>query len=130
MLKLSATNLIFKQFAKYLAVGVLSNGLAYGLYLGIVQAGVNPILSMTMVYILASSVAFNANWRWTFRSEVNLSRSAIRYVASQIIGYVTNLLLLAGLYYVLGVPHHLAQIMGIGVVAIQLFLLNRYYVFS
>lgn len=127
---MSSARLIYKQFAKYLAVGVLSNGLAYSLYIAIALAGASPIASMTIIYVIASATTFAANRSWTFQSDAILSKSALRYIVSQIIGYSTNLILLSWLHYLLGVPHQAAQLIGIGAVAIELFLLNRYYVFS
>lgn len=121
---------LLKQFAKYLAVGGLSNGLAYGLYIAATLVGVNPIASMSIVYILASVTTFAANRGWTFQSDASLGRSAPRYIVSQVAGYGTNLLVLSLLYLVLGVPHPAAQLIGICLVAVELFLLNRYYVFS
>jgi putative flippase GtrA len=127
---MQSLRLVTKQFAKYLLVGGLSNSLAYGLYIAITLAGVSPIASMSMVYVVASVTAFTANRGWTFQSDTSLSRSALRYIISQMLGYGTNLILLYWLYYMLGVPHQAAQLIGIGVVAIELFLLNRYYVFN
>jgi putative flippase GtrA len=127
---MQSLRVVSKQFAKYLAVGGLSNSLAYGLYIAITLAGVNPIASMSIVYVVASVAAFAANRGWTFQSDTSLSRSALRYVVSQVLGYGTNLFLLSWLYSVLGVPHQVAQLIGISFVAVELFLLNRYYVFS
>jgi putative flippase GtrA len=119
-----------KQFAKYLLVGGLSNILAYGLYMWITLLGVSPIVGMSIVYIAVSVSSFTANRGWTFQSEASLSRSALRYIISQTLGYGTNLVILSSLYYKLGVPHQAAQLVGIGIVALELFFLNRYYVFS
>lgn len=118
-----------KQFVKYLMVGGLANGSAYVLYLGFVFMGAGPYLSMTIVYLAASIIAFSMNRKWTFASDVSIRRATGRYVIIQGIGYLTNLILLVGLHHALGVPHYLAQLTGIILVAIELFLLNRYYVF-
>lgn len=85
---------------------------------------------MTLVYIIASVIAFTANRSWTFRSRKSFNTSALKYALCQIIGYTTNLVILSWLYYTLGVPHQAAQLVGMAVVAIELFLLNRYYVFG
>jgi putative flippase GtrA len=127
---MQSLRLASKQFAKYLVVGGLSNSLAYGLYIAITLVGVSPIAGMSMVYVVASVTAFTANRGWTFQSSASLSGSALRYILSQMLGYGTNLILLFSLYYMLGVPHQVAQLIGIGVVAVELFLLNRYYVFN
>ena len=121
---------VTKQFAKYLLVGGLSNSLAYGLYILITLMDVSPIVSMSIVYVAASVTSFTANRGWTFQSDASLSGSALRYIISQTLGYGTNLVILSGLYFMLGVPHQAAQLVGILVVAVELFLLNRYYVFS
>jgi len=127
---MQSLRLASKQFAKYLVVGGLSNSLAYGLYIAITLVGVSPIAGMSMVYVVASVTAFTANRGWTFQSSASLSGSALRYILSQMLGYGTNLILLFSLYYMLDVPHQVAQLIGIGVVAVELFLLNRYYVFN
>jgi len=127
---MQSLRLIAKQFTKYLLVGGLSNILSYGLYIAITLLGVSPIVGMSIVYIAASVTSFIANRGWTFQSDASLSRSAPRYIISHALGYGTNLVILSSLYYILGVSHQAAQLVGIGVVAVELFLLNRYYVFS
>lgn len=127
---MQSLRLVTKQFAKYLLVGGLSNSLAYGLYILITLVGVSPIVGMSIVYVAASVTSFTANRGWTFQSDASLSGSALRYIISQTLGYGTNLVILSWLYYMLGVPHQAAQLVGIWVVAVELFLLNRYYVFS
>jgi putative flippase GtrA len=119
-----------RQIAKYLMVGAFTNSLAYGFYILLTSAGTGPITGMSIVFILASASTFTANRNWTFKSETSLSRSGIRFILCQILGYATNLILLMWLYYGLEIPHQAAQIMSIGIVAIVLFLLNRYFVFD
>lgn len=75
-------------------------------------------------------MTFAANKLWTFKSDALLSRTLLKYIAIQFFGYATNLVLLTGLHYVMGVPHHLAQLLSIAIVAIELFALSRYYVFT
>jgi putative flippase GtrA len=120
----------YRQFLKYLAVGGLSNGLAYGIYVAMNWLGVGPLISMTAVYVVASGMSFTANKVWTFKSDAHLGNSLAKYIAVQIIGYITNLVLLTVLHYGFGMPHYLAQLVGITIVAIELFVLSRYYVFT
>jgi putative flippase GtrA len=127
---MQSLRLVTKQFARYLLVGGLSNSLAYGLYILITLVGVSPIVGMSIVYVAAGFTSFTANRGWTFQSDASLGGSAFRYIISQTLGYGTNLVILSWLYHVLDVPHQAAQLVGIGVVALELFLLNRYYVFS
>jgi hypothetical protein len=118
-----------RQVIKYLSVGCVANGLAYALYLLMTLLGINPVWSMTAVYLAASSTSFAANKVWTFKSDTDLGVSLGKYVIVQLLGYVTNLVVLTALHYGLGVPHSLAQLIGIAFVAIELFTLTRNYVF-
>ena len=121
---------ICSQYANYLSVGLLANGSAYAMYVVIAQLGAHPVASMTIVYLFASALAFQANKAWTFRSLVRFDRAFLRYVLVQVLGYLTNLLLLAGLHYGCGAPHHISQLLGMAIVAVELFLMSRYYVFA
>lgn len=118
------------KLLKYLSVGALSNALAYGFYIGMTLMGSNPIFSMSLAYAMAGGLSFVANKDWTFQSSARISKSLSRYLTIQLIGYATNFLMFTGLYIGLGVPHYFAQLVGIGIVAIEMFLLSRYYVFS
>lgn len=85
---------------------------------------------MTAVYVVAGGISFKANKRWTFRSDAYPGNELVRYAVAQFIGWGTNFVLLSGLHYGLGLPHWFAQIVGVAFVAIELFLLSRYYVFK
>ncbi len=121
---------LVKQLIKYLSVGGISNLLAYVVYISIVLLGFGPIVSMTVVYVVAGSFSFVANKVWTFQSQVRSGSALAKYIVALVVGYMTNLALLSGLHYGLGLPHQIAQLVGIGVVAIELFLLSRYFVFA
>ena len=121
---------LYRQIFKYVSVGCAANGLAYGLYILITLFGVNPVWSMTAVYLGASSASYLANKEWTFKSDADPAASLIKYSIIQLIRYFTNLVLLVGLHYGFGVPYYLAQLIGIGFVAIELFVLSRNYVFN
>ena len=118
------------QFLKYLSVGGFANVIAYGTYIMLVKFGFGPVTAMSITYLIAASASFLANKGWTFKSDARISTSATKYIISQAFGYGTNLVLLSRLHYAIGIPHQIAQLLVIGVVAIELFLLNRYYVFS
>lgn len=120
---------LLRQLIKYLSVGGISNLFAYIIYAGLTAFGVNPISSMSIVYVAASVMAYFANRKWTFRSDVDVGKSVPRYIAIQFVGYLTNLLILSTLCYRLGISHYLAQILGMIVVAVELFFLSKYYVF-
>jgi len=117
------------QFLKYIAIGAVANSIGYGLYLLITWLGVGSILGMSMVYTSACIASFLGNKNWTFGDKSKNRRLLPRYLVIQSIGYLTNLFMLLVLYQSLGIPHQLVQLLAIAVVAIELFLLSKYYVF-
>jgi putative flippase GtrA len=118
-----------RQFYKYLAVGGAANAFGYGVYILLTSLGVGAFLSVSLVYTSACLMSYLANKSWTFVSELRHSRAIPRYVGVQILGYLTNLLMLAVFYWGLGVPHQLVQLVAIVFVGLELFLFNKYYVF-
>ncbi|MEB3168651.1 MAG: GtrA family protein [Synechococcaceae cyanobacterium] len=121
---------IQRQFLKYLVVGGLSNGCAYGLYVALSAFGLSPITSMTLVYLAACGIGFSANRSWTFASRSSVPTTLIKYLLIQVIGYLTNLAILLTLHYGLGFPHLLSQLVGVAIVAVELFILSRWFVFA
>ena len=117
------------QFLKYLAIGAAANSIGYGLYLLITWIGVSSILGMSMVYTSACIASFWVNKIWTFGDKTEHRSLLPRYLFIQFIGYLTNLLMLLVLSQSLGIPHQLAQLLAIVIVAIELFLLSKHYVF-
>lgn len=118
-----------QQFYRYLVVGAGSNAIGYGMYLLITWLGVGALLGMSIIYLCACLVSFAGNKRWTFASRSNSIALLPRYVCMQIAGYLTNFLLLLVLYKHLGFSHQVIQLLAMFVVAIELFLLSKYYVF-
>jgi len=84
---------------------------------------------MSLVYSSNCFVSFLGNKKWTFSDSTRAQKIFPRYVAIQIAGYLTNLMLLLVFYKRFGLPHQWVQLLAIVVVAIELFLLSKYYVF-
>lgn len=118
------------QFFKYGSVGIATNLVAYFLYLAISSLGVAPVLSMTVVYALASFLSFFGNKSWTFKFGGSAAKAFRKYIVIQFLGYMTNLFILFLMHYYFGVPHYISQLAGIVIVAFELFLLYRYFVFA
>lgn len=118
-----------QQLYRYLMVGAGSNAVGYGIYLLITWLGVAAIQGMTLVYLCACSASFIGNKRWTFEDRTRNRMLLPRFAYMQIVGYFTNLFLLLVLYRHFGLPHQCVQLLAMVVVAIELFLLSKYYVF-
>jgi len=119
-----------KTFYKYLAVGGTSNIIAYSIYLVLTWQHLEPMLSMSIVYVITSIISFRGNYQWTFASKRSVTYSMPRYLAAQGMGYATNAVVLDILYYRVGMPHGIAELIGVGVVAIELFTINSLFVFK
>jgi len=129
-MSLSSFKKIAPQFFRYALVGVGSNAIGYGLYLLITSIGFGSIQGMSLVYITACLISFVGNKRWTF-ADPSRSKSLLpRYFFSHIAGYLSNLLLLLAFHVQFGLPHQWVQLFAAIFVAIELFLLNKYYVFG
>ena len=120
---------ITHQFLRYSLVGVTSNAVGYSFYLLVTSLGLGSVQGMSLVYACACLASFAGNKKWTFGDSTRARTIFPRYVAIQIVGYLTNLLLLLVFYKRFGLPHQCVQLLAIAVVATELFILSKYYVF-
>lgn len=118
-----------KQFFRYVVVGLASNALSYLLYLLATWLGTGPKTAMTWVYLLGVLQTYVFNKKWSFRFAGAAAPALVRYAAAYAMGYVVNFLGLMLLVDKAGLPHQLVQGVMIVVVAIMLFLAQRYWVF-
>ncbi|HRL26765.1 MAG TPA: GtrA family protein [Alcaligenes sp.] len=119
-----------RQLISYALIGLLSNGIGYGFYLVLTGYGLPPKLTVTTLYAISASIGFFANRHITFRHHGHIGKAGIRYIATQLSGYVLNITLLAVFYDWLGFPHQFVQAAAIFIVAIFLFIASRIFVFT
>ena len=99
-------------------------------YLLLTNAGIGHKTAMTGLYVLGIIVTFLANKSWTFKHRDSGASSFMRYIIAYFSGYMTNFL---GLYFFVDIllyRHEAVQLIMIFVVAIQLFMLQRLWVFK
>ena len=119
-----------RQFLRYAFVGVSSNLTLYLAYLGLTAMSVSPRLAMSALYIVGVSITFVVNKKWSFGHD-GLSGSAfVRYVVAYVVGYLINLGLLSFGVEQLHLPHQAVQAAAIIIVAICLFLMHKFWVFT
>lgn len=118
------------QLFRYGIVGTISNLIGYAIYLLATRLGGTPKLTMTSLYAVVVLIGFLANRQFTFSYEGHIGMVAIRYLASQMLGYLLNLTLLLLFVDWLGFAHQIVQAVAIAVVAIFLFVLSRLFVFA
>lgn len=117
------------QFVRYVVVGLASNLLLYAAYLALTARGIDPKLSMSMLYILGVAQTFLFNKRWSFGHVGMRGPAFLRYCITYGLGYAVNLLVLIGLVDGLGYPHEIVQGVMILTLAVMLFLLQKFWVF-
>jgi putative flippase GtrA len=119
----------FGQFWRYVAVGIASNLVLYAAYLLFTHLGMPSKLAVTLLYGLGVVQTFFFNKRWSFRSAGGPRTQFRRYCMAYAACFVFNLAALFLLVDLLGWPHQLAQGILILVVALLLFLLQKFWVF-
>jgi len=117
------------QGTRFIVVGLLSNSILYLLYLLATTLGLGHKTAMTLLYITGILQTFVFNKTWTFSHIGKVRTSFIRYLAAYGFGYLLNLAVLALFVDLLGYPHAVVQAIAILIVATQLFLLQKYWVF-
>lgn len=118
-----------RQLFRFGVIGLLQNGIGYGLYLILTLAGLPPKPTMTVLYLVGATASFLANRRFTFGHTGKLTHAGIRFMLAHLGGYLINLLLLWWLVDQNGYPHQWVQASAIFVVAAYLFVSFRFFVF-
>lgn len=118
-----------RQLFRFGVIGLLQNGIGYGLYLILTLAGLPPKPTMTVLYLVGATASFLANRRFTFGHTGKLTHAGIRFVLAHLGGYLINLLLLWWLVDQNGHPHQWVQAGAIFIVAAYLFVSFRFFVF-
>ena len=117
------------QLLRYGLVGAASNISGYLVYLLITYFGVEPKLTMTLVYAAAATIGYVGNRQWAFAHKGAVLGSSARYLIAHLLGYTLNLSILYIFVDRLGYAHQWVQAVAIAVVAGFLFVLFRYFVF-
>lgn len=119
-----------RQLFTYALIGVLTNVLGYAIYLILTYLWGAPKLTMTALYIVGASIGFLANRRFTFRHDGGIGIAGVRYLLTQVAGYLLNLVLLLLFVDWFNFPHQIVQAIAIVVVATFLFVVLRVFVFA
>ena len=122
--------MITRQLACFAVIGVSLNAALYAAYLLLTHTMLGHLAAMTVAYCSGVVAGFVLNRRFTFGFEGDKSVAFVRYVAAYLAGYFINLAALWLLVDRLGVPHEIAQGALVLSIAVLLFFLQRYWVFS
>ena len=118
-----------KQFIRYALVGIGSNAVSYFVYIVVTWLGVESKMAMTWLYLLGAIQTFFFNKQWSFRFHGAPVPALARYAVVYGLGYVVNLLGLILFVDYAGMPHQAVQGTMIVMVAVLLFVAQKYWVF-
>jgi putative flippase GtrA len=122
--------LLSTQLLRYALVGVGSNLALYAGYLGLTMAGMGHKTAMTLLYVVGVLQTFYFNRGWTFSHAGRPFTAFLRYLTAYAMGYLFNLFFLWLGADQLHLPHQWVQAAAIVIVALYLFLTQRYWVFA
>ena len=117
------------QFARFAIVGVVSNAALFLFYLLVTQVGMGHKLAATLAYGLGVAQTFVFNRGWSFRHDGAAGPALGRYVAAYGSGYLLNMIALFVFVDRAGMPHQWVQGIVIVVLAVLLFVLQKFWVF-
>jgi len=121
--------MIRRQLARWTIVGLATNASLYVVYLLLTGWALTPRIAMTLVYIVGVGLGFVGHRQWSFEHTGPTAGALGRYVVAYIVGYLVNLAGLSVGTDVLGAPHQAVQAFMIIVVAVLMFVIQKYFVF-
>ncbi len=118
------------QFLLYSASGVVATGTHYAVMASLVRWGSFPEVAASCVGFVAGAVVkYPLNYRMVFASHERHRNAVPRYLASLVLSFALNALILAGLLHVLDAYYMVAQVLTTGSVLLVNFALARYWIF-
>jgi len=111
-------------------LGLALNGAGYLVYLILTQLFLEPKSAMSLLYVIGAIASFFGNKLYVFESTDKSLSSSLRFLVAHILGYGLNYFLLVVFVDLYGFAHQVVQAIAIFLVAIVLFILFRYFVFS
>lgn len=118
-----------KQFASYVIIGLTANGLGLLGFAVLTGLGLSPEFAISIIYPTHITFAFILNKSWSFSHKGHIPTSAVRYLIAYIGCYVLNVAVLKFFSGYLGYSHLIVQAITILVMALLLFLAQKYWVF-
>lgn len=122
---------LLRQSVRFGLVGLVNTviGLA-AIYALMYFVGVGPALANALGYAIGLAVGFALNRSWTFKSKQSAVHLLPRYLNVAAASYLLNLCVVMAATSQFAVNAYLAQLMGIGIYTISMFLGCRRFVFE
>ena len=119
----------FRQFARFVIVGLASNGALYLLYLALTRIGTGHKVAMSMLFLAGTIQTFFFNKTWSFKHRGGTPTALVRYGLAYGVAYLVNLIVLIVLVDWQQWPHEYVQGLMILTLAMCLFIAQKLWVF-
>ena len=118
-----------RQFSRFLAVGVATTIVHYGVLIALVETwDVHPVLGTSAGFVAAVFLSYLLNREYTFDARPTFGPGLLKYYASVSMGLVINAGLMA-VFTAWGANYLFAQIVASGVALVWNFIAARFLVF-
>lgn len=117
------------QIMQFGIIGLLTNGALYAVYLLLSRLAFQPLVAMTITFALGVALSWLLNGLITFRAHLTRG-SGFRMMMAYLGAYLSNLALLWLAVHVFSLPHQWIQLVIIILLAILLFALQKFWIFS
>jgi putative flippase GtrA len=123
---------IARQFIKFAMVGVVNTMTSFSIYfVGTRLLQMPPLLANAIAFVVAVTVSYALNKRWTFRDTRRVSASQYsRFVMINIVGLALSEIIIAALHHGLGWNDIVAFFGAVLIVMFWNFGANRLWTFS
>jgi putative flippase GtrA len=96
------------QLSRFILVGVISNGVAFGAYLLLAQL-IKPVIAMTVLYGMGFIVSFIGNRSFTFSHTSALVPTVLRFALMHLVMYALRYGVFSYFVTYLCLPHQVVQ---------------------
>lgn len=118
------------QAIRFGIVGVISNIFLYFLYLFFTLQGVGHKAAMTLLFTIGFVQTFFFNRFWTFEDQGLIRSTFAKYFLAYFFAYIINITALYVFSDLFGYRHQIIQGLMVFIVALFLFVVQRYWVFK
>jgi putative flippase GtrA len=131
--RLATLRTLAALIARFGLAGLVNTGIGFAVIAGLdVGLHVSPPLANAAGYVVGMGVGFVLNRRFVFKSQTSARATAPRYIAVVLAAFALNQLILHMAGAALGqgaLPHLAAQLAGMAVYTVAVFLACRFWVF-
>lgn len=115
--------------ARFIATGLLTNGVLLGLYWVMLKAGLDYRIAVTIGYVIGVTWGYIQNRLWSFKSDADITRSALAYCVTYGLVYLAHISVVSGLVEIVGLGPFVAGIVSALILLIPIFVALDRWVF-